>query len=309
MYDLIIIGGGPAGLTAMLYAIRKQIDALLISPDLGGKTNYHMTWHTWDDIQHAVRGVDIVNDLRRELESLDFAHRLEPVVSVEKNDDEIFIVSLPSGETLSAQSVIVATGSSVQQLNVPGEKELVGHGVSYSAVSYAPFMEGKKATVVGDGMLAVRAVAELSPVAEEIYLVAPTPGELDAPVAKRLISRQKVKVFESYQVTAIEGDGFVNRVVLDAPDGQQTEIDTDTVFIQLGLVPNIGFVKCLVTVDGKDQIMVDNAARTSCLGLFAAGDVTNAYGEQVLVAIGEGAKAALSAAEYLSFRKALEQEL
>ncbi len=306
MYDLIIIGGGPAGLTAMLYAIRKQLNALLISADLGGKTNYHMTWHESDDIHHAIRGVDIISQFRRELESLDFAHRLESVVAVNKDDDDIFTVELTSGEKLQAQSIITATGSNVRQLNVPGEQEFLGRGVGYSATSYAPFLTGKNAAVVGDGMLALRAVAELSHVAETVYLVAPTHGQLDAPVAKNIINLANVVVFDGYTIKAIGGNGFVSHTILESPDGQETEIKTDAVFVELGLTPNIDFVKCLVMLDNKSQIMVDNAARTNCLGLFAAGDVTNAYGEQVLIAIGEGAKAALSAAEYLSFRKALE---
>jgi thioredoxin reductase len=205
--------------------------------------------------------------------------------------------------------VILATGSHVKHLNVPGEQKYVGRGLSYSAISYAPLFIGKHTTVIGDGMLALRAVAELVQIADAVHLVAPTHGDLDTPLAKSLTADpMKVVVLDGYQVKAIEGNEYAERVILESPAGQETEVGTDGIFVELGLIPNSGLVKGLAELDEQERVVVDNRNFTSCPGLFAAGDVTNAYAEQVLIAVGEGAKAALSAYEYLSFLNVSEAD-
>lgn len=299
MYDLIIVGGGPAGLTAAIYAIRKRLNVLLVSEDLKGKTNYHMTLPGME-MHQVIRGVEVVDKFRRELEYLDFTYRLERVTEIAKQNDHFMLKT--SGEVeLEAKSVILATGSRVRHLNVPGEMDYLGRGVSYSAISYAPMFIGKHTVVIGDGKLALRAAAELVQVSETVHLVAPTHGMLDSSLAKGLRSRDAMKlvVFEGYKVKAIEGNGFAERVVLDTPEGAEAEINADGFFVELGLIPNSDLVKKLAALDNQNRVIVDNRNRTNCLGLFAAGDVTNAYAEQVLIAVGEGAKAALSACEYL----------
>ncbi len=304
MYDLIIIGGGPAGLTAAIYAVRKRLNVLVLSEDLGGKTNYNMVL-PWMETHQIIRGVEIIDKFRRELEYLDFAHRIEAAQTVTKKD-ELFTVKTASGAELEAKSIILATGSRVKHLDVPGEQKYIGRGLSYSAISYAPLFIGKQTTVIGDGMLALRALAELVHVADTVHLVAPTHGALDTPLAKSLISDQmKVVLLEGYQVKAIEGNNFAERIVLEGPDGKETKIETQGIFIELGLVPNSDLVKGLAKLDGEGRVVIDNRNFTDVSGLFAAGDVTNAYAEQVLIAVGEGAKAALSAYEYLSLQQKL----
>lgn len=298
MYDLIIVGGGPAGLTAAIYAIRKRLNALLVSEDLGGKTNYHLLLPGIETYP-VVRGLEVVDKFRRELEYLDFARRLEKVTAIHRAGSG-FTVRTAGGAELMAASVIVATGSQVKRLNVPGEQDYAGRGVSYSALSYAPLFVGKRTVVIGDGELALRAVAELSQVANTVHLVAPTPGALDTPLAQKLLAnRMKVVVLAGYQVKAIRGNSYAEQIVLTTPEGQQVEFKVDGIFVELGLIPNAGLVQGLVELDDQGRIVVDSRNRTNCLGLLAAGDVTNAYAEQVLIAVGEGAKAALSAYEYL----------
>ena len=300
MFDLIIIGGGPAGLTAAIYAIRKRLSVLLVSEDLGGKTNYQMDL-PWSETHQVIRGVEVMDKFRRELEYLDFVHRLEAVETLTKQDG-FFTVKTASNAELTAKTVILATGSRVKHLDVLGEQEFVGRGLSYSAISYAPLFIDKHTTVIGSGMLALRAVAELVQIADTVHLVAPTHGELDTPLAKSLTADpMKVVVLDGYQVKAIEGDEYAKRVIVESPEGQESEIRTDGIFVEVGLTPNTGLVKDLAELDEQGRVVVNNRNFTSCPGLFAAGDVTNAYAEQVLIAVGEGAKAALSAYEYLSF--------
>ena len=253
----------------------------------------------WAETHQIIRGVEIIDKFRRELQYLDYAHRLETVEDVTKKNGT-FLVKLVDGTELTARSVILATGSRVKHLDVPGERDFIGRGVSYSAISYAPLFVGKHTTVIGEGNLALRAVSELCQVAATVHLVVPTRGVLDSPMAKELIADgMKVVVFEAYKVKAIQGKEFAERVILEAPDGQEAEINTDGIFVELGLLPNSSLVEKLANLDDQGRVVIDNRNRTNCLGLFAAGDVTDAFAEQVLIAVGEGAKAALSAYEYL----------
>jgi alkyl hydroperoxide reductase subunit F len=297
MYDLIIVGGGPAGLTAAIYALRKRLNVFLVSQDLGGKTNYRMELPDVESHQ-VIRGVDIVEKFWRELDYLEFARHLEPVMTVEKEED-VFTVITASGERLEASSVILATGSRVRQLGVPGEKAFIGRGLSYSAISYAPLFLGRQTAVIGDGPLALRAVTELALVSDKVHMVALSSDVMGNPMVQRLASSAKVVVWEGYEIKEIQGTGYAERIIVRTPEGDTAEIVVDGIFIELGLIPNSDPVKHLAKLDDQGRVVVDNLNRTNCPGLFAAGDVTDAYAEQVLIAVGEGAKAALSAYEYL----------
>lgn len=297
MYDVIIVGGGPAGLTAAIYAIRKRLNVLLLSQDLGGKTNYRMELAGMDDHQ-IIRGVETVEKFWRELDYLEFARRLEPVRKISKKAG-LFTATTVSGQTFDSRSVVLSTGSRVKKLGVPGEDHFFGRGLSYSAISHAPLFLGKRTVVIGDGDLALRAVTELALVAHTVHLVAPTSGALRTPIVKRLATDLRVVVWEGYAVKEIQGDTFAEKVVIEAAEGTHSSLQVDGVFIEMGLIPNSEPVQGVADLDDQGRVIVDNVNRTTCPGLFAAGDVTNAYAEQVLIAVGEGAKAALSAYDFL----------
>src|SRR5512141_988866 len=169
MYDLIIIGGGPAGLTATIYAIRKRLNVLLVSNDLGGKTNYRLALPWVEDYQ-VIKGLEVVNKFRSELEYLDFARHIEAVEKVEKKG-ESFIVTTKGGATLESKAVILATGARSVRMEVPGEKEYTMKGLSYSALSYAPLFIDKSVMVIGSADLALRSAGELATVAKEVTMV------------------------------------------------------------------------------------------------------------------------------------------
>jgi alkyl hydroperoxide reductase subunit F len=297
MYDLIVIGGGPAGLTATIYAIRKRLNVLLISKDLGGKTNYHLELPDQETYM-VIRGVDIVKKFRNELEYLNFAHRLEAAEQVTKNNDH-FVIRLKGGEELLAKAVIVATGTRQQFLDVPGEREYLSRGLCYSAISYAQLFIDQKTVVIGDGELALRAAAELATVAEHVHVVGPTGPVLDTPLGQKLQSTSNVTILEKYKVTRILGNGYAERIVVEDPEGNVSDIPADGTFIEKALMPNSAMVADLVNLDEGGFIEVDCTNRTSTPGVFAAGDVTSIFAEQVLVAVGEGVKASLAAYDYL----------
>jgi thioredoxin reductase len=297
MYDLIVIGGGPAGLTATIYAIRKRLNVLLVSKDLGGKTNYRLALPWIEDYQ-VIRGLEIVNKFRSELEYLKFARHMEPVEQIEKQADG-FVIKTRGGGELHAKAVIIATGTKQQRLTVPGEKDFIMRGLCYSALSYAPLFIDRKTVVVGDGDLALRSAAELSTVAKHVHLVGASGDVLTSDLGKKLVNAPNVTVLEKYKVTEVKGNGFADRVVVKSPEGEEKVIDAEGTFIEMNLIPNSQMVAHLVELDEQGRIKIDCYARTSVPGLFAAGDVTDTYAEQVLVAVGEGAKAALSAYDYL----------
>jgi thioredoxin reductase len=302
MYDLIVIGGGPAGLTATIYAIRKRLNVLLVSKDLGGKTNFRLALPWVEDYERKgfsiIRGLEVVDKFRRELEYLDFARHMEPVEQVTRKDGGFNVVTR-GGAELPARSIIVATGAKQELLNVPGEREYMMRGMCYSAVSYAPLFIDRTVIVIGEGELAQRAAGELATIAKQVYVVCECDDAMNTPLAKKLLAANNVKLMNDCKVLEIRGDNFARSVLIQDLDGNEIELEADGTFIEKALTPLARMVEDLVELDEMGRIVVDYANRTSIPGVFAAGDVTNSYAEQVLVAVGEGAKAALSAYNYL----------
>jgi alkyl hydroperoxide reductase subunit F len=298
MYDLIVIGGGPAGLTATIYAIRKRLNVLMISKDMGGKTNYRLAL-PWIEEYQVIRGLEVVNKFRNELEYLKFARQMESVERIEKQTGDGFTVITKEGKELATKAVIIATGTRQQRLTVPGEKNYIMRGLCYSALSYAPLFIDRKTVVVGGGDLALRSAAELATVAQHVTLVGATGKVLDTPLGHKLKTAKNVTLLEGYEVTEVRGNGYAERVYVKGPQGQKEEIVAEGTFVEMALVPNSRMVAHLVDLDEQGRIKINCYCQTSTPGIFAAGDVTDTYAEQVLVAVGEGAKAALSAYDYL----------
>jgi len=298
MYDLIIIGGGPAGLTAAIYAIRKRLNILLLSKDLGGKTNYHLSLPWIDNYHHVIRGEEIVSKFRTELEYLDFARHIELVEKVENQKDH-FTVTTKGGAVLESKAVILATGARQVWMNVPGETHYAMKGLCYSALSYAPIFIDKTVMVIGDADLALRSVGELATVAKQVTMICTDDKIMDTPLGHKLHQTPNVKIMKGCEVVEVKGDEYARKLVVKDKTGKTSEHEADGMFVEKGLTPNTEMLNGMAAVDPQGRIVIDSACRTNIPGLFAAGDVTNSYAEQVLVAVGEGAKAALSAYEYL----------
>lgn len=296
MYDLIILGGGPAGLTATVYAIRKRLETLLITKDLGGKTNWHLELPDVD-LHHVITGEEVVSRFRSQIDYLDFARVMDGAESVNAIDGG-YTIKTKSGRTFETKAVIVATGARARRLGVPGERDFLMRGLCYSAVSYAPLFIDRQAAVVGDGDLALRGAAELAQIARHVYLVAPEKGHLESRLGQKLLQQPNVTLLQGYRVQEIKGDRYARSLIVQ--DGNESrELVVDAIFVELDLIPNSEIVAHLVELDSKGRIIVDSRNATNRPGLFAAGDVSSVHAEQVLIAVGEGAKAALSAYEYL----------
>lgn len=296
MYDLIILGGGPAGLTATVYALRKRLNVLLITRDLGGKTNYRLQL-PFVEKHLVITGEEVVSRFANEVDYLEFARVFDVTEKVEKTKAG-FKLTTREGQTYEAKAIIVATGALGRLLKVPGEKEYMMRGLCYSAVSYAPLFIERDVVVIGDTKLALRSTAELARIAKKVTLVAPTHGELDSTMGANVLAAENVEVMEGYQVDEVQGDEYARKIIV-SKNGEKAELNADAFFVELELQPQAEIVANIVDLDEQGRIKIDSRNRTSTEGLFAAGDVTDVIAEQVLIAVGEGAKAALAAYEYI----------
>lgn len=302
IYDLTIIGAGPAGLTAAIYAVRKKIHTLLLSKDLGGQASMSGNIENYLGFS-LISGAELVLKFRSHLEEFkedfDLMEGVE-VVGLIKQDDN-FVTTLADGRNFLSRSVIIASGRIPRLLNIPGEKEFLGKGVSTCATCDGPFAKGKTVAIIGGGNSALDAAIVVEKFAEKIYLVDINP-ELggDLVLRNKVISSKKITVIHAAQSKRILANSFV--VGLEYEDkisGEIKKIDVGMVFVEIGYIPSTSFDR-LTEKDQWGQIKVDGDLQTSISGLFAAGDVNNLWGEQIIIAAGEGAKAALRASNFLS---------
>ena len=298
-YDVIVIGGGPAGLAATLYLLQAQLHVALVTPDLGGKVSYPFQLRGLPAVESAW-GADLVQQFAAHIEAKLKAIYPQEVVQLASSAGGAFHLTLQDGSQLDARAVILATGAHPQRLYVQGEKEWQGRGVSFSAVSHAQFFRGRTVAVVG-GERGLEAVLKLAGLANRVYYILARKQELEVPQVNAIaLHNPKVALFFDWEVQRIIGDDFVTGVELVGVNGETRSLAVDGVFVELGLLPNNSLVRELVALDEEGHIIINQHCESSIPGLFAAGDVTNVYAEQVPVAIGEGVKAALSAWSYLS---------
>lgn len=297
-YDLLIIGGGPAGLTAAAYAIRKRIETMLISEDLGGKTNYKFSL-PGVDTHLVIDGEELVGKFKSQLEYLEFARHLDRVTKLERTNDG-FVATTKAGKAFKGRAAIIAIGVMPKRLNVRGEKDFLGRGVSYSAVSHAPLFIDMDVAVIGDGTPALQAASELAQIARRVNVIGVPSKYVQGEIGKRLKDSGKVEFLSDYEVEEIQGNTTVERMLLRSKvDKTEKEIPARGVFVELGYVANTELFSSLVKTTAEGRIMISENNQTSVPGLFAAGDVTDVNAQQVVIAIGEGANAALSAYNYL----------
>jgi thioredoxin reductase len=299
MYEIIIIGGGPAGLAAASYALGKQLNFLLIYEDLGGKagTQQHLRGQAGAGV---VAGAEAARALEREL-AAQSEHSLRDQVTDVAAVDEIFQIATANHGVYQSMTVILAAGATPHTLDVPGARELLGQGLGYSATTHAHLVAGKQVAVVGTTIRALRGAAELARTAARVYLIAPDASGLETPLARALQQRANVEVLADYHVKAVKGPFSLEALVVERGD-EHRWLRVDAAFVDLGLVANSGIVQQLARTDADGFVWIDERNTTTRPGLFAAGDVTTVFGEQILIAIGEGARAALAAYDYLLAR-------
>ena len=308
MYDLIVIGAGPAGLAAAAYAARRRLSTLLIAPDLSGKARFRLRV-PWVQERERIAGEEAVEQMRQQVLALPDATRyLDVVEQVFLHDQAVHVIT-GEGGAFAARALIIATGVTPRALGVPGEQRLMGYGVSYSASSHAPLFAGRRVVIVGSDLRALHAANDLRPIAAHVTLVMPDAVTLSShALGEQIMRDERVTVLAPAFATEITGEAAVNGLDVVASDGSAQHLPTDGVFIEIGLVAQTDFLGTLVERTLNGQIIVNDRCATSSPAVFAAGDVTNApYAEQILIALGEGMKAAISACAYL-YEYALPQQ-
>lgn len=299
MYDLLILGGGPAGMTAAVYAARKHLRTLLLSSDLGGQMNWTLGIENYMGYQF-IGGVELMQKFKTQVEQFSIEIQTGETLASLSRIEGGFEVSTDSGKKFQGKTTIIATGKRPRLLNVPGEEKLIGRGVSYCAVCDGPFFKGLKVAVIGGGNSALGAVQDLIKIAAHVYLIAHKSLTCDQVLVHKVKDAPNLTTLLGHDTLAINGNDLVTGItVKDNKTGEQKDLSVDGVFVEVGLIPNSGFAAALATLSEHGEIQVNCACETGVPGLYAAGDVTNIPEKQIVVAAGEGAKAALQAHRYL----------
>jgi NADH-dependent peroxiredoxin subunit F len=302
MYDVTIVGYGPAGITAALYAARKQLKVLLIGDFPGGEVRNSGEIENWPGDGHTdglVLADKMVAHLKLHADQV--AVKQEKITSVAKEGDA-FAVTSESGEKYASRTVIYATGRHPRLLNVPGEEEFKNKGVTYCATCDAPLFSGQEVAVIGGGNTGAEAVIMLQKIASKIHLLHINDKlPADAVLVQNFANDSKVSIHYNAATTKIGGGTLVESLTYkDNASGQEATLPVTGVFVTIGALPNTAPVKDLVEVDKFGAIVADRYGATAVPGFFAAGDVTNIRDAQIVVAAGQGCSAALSAGDYLS---------
>ena len=304
-YDLLILGGGPAAMSAAVYAARKMMTCAMITKDFGGQVRETSEVENWLGFQN-INAKDLADSFEEHVKSFDIPVKLGTAITTITKEKDTFLVTTDDAVTYHSHALLLSTGKRHRPLNVPGEKELVGRGLAYCATCDAPFFKKKKVVVAGGGNSAFTTTLDLLKVEAEVTLVNAIEGwQADASLVERVKRAGTVKLLDNHEIVKIEGTDQVTGVVVkDRQSGAEERLAANGVFVEIGLLPNSDPVKELVELNEHGEVVVDCASQTSIEGLYAAGDVTTVPHKQIVIAAGEGAKAALSAYDYL-MRKSL----
>ncbi|OGZ69667.1 MAG: hypothetical protein A3D44_04185 [Candidatus Staskawiczbacteria bacterium RIFCSPHIGHO2_02_FULL_42_22] len=305
VYDLIIIGAGPAGVSAAIYAARQKLNLLIISKDVGGQVAKKAV-----DIENypgfeKISGPDLVALYQKQLKANGLEVTLAEVVFVEKSE-RIFSIKTASGKLYQALSVILTSGAESKTLGIPGEEEFAGKGVSYCSLCDGPVFRNKIVAVVGGGNNGFESALFLSNYVTHVYILEYSDAANADAENQELVERhQNIEIITSAKVSKIEGKVFVNAVYYeDRKSGQEKKLDVSGVFVEIGYSPATSFLGDLVELNEKKEVIFNSETlETKTPGLFSAGDCNVSRYKQIVMASGEGAKAALSAYNYIKRQK------
>ena len=299
MYEIIIVGGGPAGMAAAVYAARKRLNTLLITNDIGGQVNWTTGVENYLGYQF-IEGSELISKFQQQVDQFPIEQKIGLKVKQVKKIDGGFEIIAESGEKFQSKVVLLATGKRPRRLNVEGEIELTGRGVTYCATCDGPVFTGQRVAVIGGGNSAIEAALDMIKIAEHVDMVSVTPLTGDPIMIEKLSAAKNLTIFTEFQTEKVFGQGLAEGIVIrDLKTGESQHLDVTGVFVEIGLVPNSDLVKDLLKLNEDGEVPVNCSCETEIPGLYAAGDVTTVPEKQIVIAAGEGAKAALQAHRYL----------
>lgn len=302
IYDVVIIGGASAGLTAGIYAARKKLNAIILAKQIGGQSLLTDRIDNFPGFE-MIAGKDLIDKMRKQVENHGIPIKEDAEVEsiIKKNGN--FSVKLKDGEKIETKTIIIATGKKYRQPDISGVKKFENRGVSFCTTCDAPLFKDKRVAVIGSGNSALNAAIDLAKYADKIYVLARGPKiRGDELLLEKTKESGKVEFLNEVEVKEIKGDNFVEKIIYkDKKTGEEKELKVEGVFVNIGWVPATGFLKDFVDLNKEGEIIIDpRTNETSVKGVFAAGDVTDVKYKQCIIAAGEGAKAALSAYNYLT---------
>ncbi len=300
-YDVVIIGAGPAGLTAGIYTRRSLLSTLILEESVpGGQAATTDKIENYPGFVEPVGGVELMEKMEEQAKRFGAEIHFEKVIGIENNEKDK-IVKLSNGKAVKTKAIIIATGAQSRKINVPGEKELRGKGISYCATCDGPLFAGKDIVIVGGGNSAVEEGLFLLRYVKSITYIQDLPDlTADKIIAEKIKKAENVKFYFSHLVTAFKGKDRLESVeFIDRNTNEKKEIKVDGAFIYIGMVPNTEFAKGIVEMDKYGYIITDDKLQTSVEGIFAAGDVRSKILRQVVTAAGDGALAAFSVEKYI----------
>jgi len=302
MYDVIIVGSGPAGMTAGIYAIRREMKTLIIGKEVGGQMVWASEIENYPGFE-KINSFELINKFKQQTINFGVEMKDDEVKQIEKTTEGNFLLHT-NRETFEAKTVIIAMGLSPRRLAVDGEVEFNGRGVSYCANCDGPFFKNKTVAVIGGGNSALDAAEVLSKIANQVYLIHRNDSfkAFDTLVAE-VKARQNIEVILDTEVKKIIGGTKVEKIqIVNSKTSQSREIELDGVFIEVGRLASTDLVADFVERNDKNQIIVNSKTETKTPGLFAAGDVTDCEFKQITIAMGQATVAALSAYQYIQLR-------
>lgn len=296
--DVLIVGAGPAGMTAAVYVARKKLSAAIVAKDMGGQMAWTLGIENYMGYQF-VTGRELTARFEEQVRQFPVPIVMDEVTRISKHGG-MFRVSTDGGRDISARTVIIASGKRPRELGVPDEKKFIGRGLSYCATCDGPLFAGKEVAVCGGGNSAIQAAIEMSKIASKVYIVSRSPWRADPVVQDRAKGLGNVQQRTGFEVVSVVGRQTVEGLLIrEKSTGNQETLKVSGVFVEIGLKPNTDFAKGLVDLNQFGEIKVNCRCETNVPGVFAAGDATDVHEKQIVVAAGEGAKAALSAHEFL----------
>ncbi|MDD0851730.1 alkyl hydroperoxide reductase subunit F [Halobacteriovorax sp. GB3] len=297
-FDVVVVGGGPAGASSAIYSARKGLKTVIIAEKMGGQVQDTKGIENLISVPYT-EGPQLANQLATHIAEYDIKV-LEHRRVQEIRNDNLKILELDSGEFLKTKALIVATGAKWRELGIPGEKEYIGRGVAFCPHCDGPYYKGKDIAVIGGGNSGVEAAIDLAGIVKSVTLFEFMPDlKADEVLVNKLKSLSNVTIISNARTSEVLGDG--DKVVAleyeERESGEMKKVELDGVFVQIGLKPNSEFIKDVVEVNRFGEIVVDQKCRTNVKGIYAAGDVTTVPYKQIIIAMGEGAKASLTAFE------------
>jgi alkyl hydroperoxide reductase subunit F len=300
VFDTLIVGGGPAGAAAAIYAARKGIRTGVVAERFGGQVLDTMAIENFISVKET-EGPKLAAALEQHVKTYEVdVMNLQRAQALVPGD--IIEIKLTSGASLKAKSVVLATGARWKTINVPGEAEYRNHGVAYCPHCDGPLFKGKRVAVIGGGNSGVEAAIDLAGIVAHVTLLEfGDQLRADAVLQRKLHSLPNVTVITQAQTTEVNGDGSkVNGLrYTDRKSGESRAVELDGIFVQIGLLPNTEWLKGTIALSARGEIEIDARGQTSVPGVYAAGDATTVPYKQIVVAMGEGTKAALSAFDHL----------